>query len=78
MNRVCGHTHCHKDFMNRSIAGYKPLNLFSLTIDYSKNFTTNKVLTIGHMPMFVVKSIAIKFIVCLMDLSINRQVWDNL
>jgi len=45
--------------MHRSIAGYNPYNLFSLTIDYSKNFTSNKVLTIGHMPMFVVKSIVI-------------------
>jgi len=47
--------------MHRSIAGYNPYNLFILTIDYSKNFTTNKVLTIGHMSMFVVKSIVIKF-----------------
>jgi len=45
--------------MHRSIAGYNPYNLFSLTIDYSKNFTTNKVLTKGRMPMFVVKSIVI-------------------
>jgi len=49
--------------MHRSIAGYSPYspyNLFILTIYYSKNFTTNKVLTIGHMPMFVVKSVVIK------------------
>jgi len=46
--------------MHRSIAGYNPYNLFILTIDYSKNFTTNKVLTIGHMSMFVVKSIVIQ------------------
>ena len=46
--------------MHRSIAGYNPYNLISLTIYYSKNFTTNKVLTIGHMPLFVVKSTVIK------------------
>ena len=46
--------------MHRSIAGYNPYNLFILTKDYSKNFTTNKVLTIGHMLMFVVKSINIQ------------------
>ena len=46
--------------MHRSIAGYNPYNLFILTIDYSKNFTTNKVLTIGHMSMFVVKSIVVQ------------------
>jgi len=46
--------------MHRSIAGYNPYNLFILTIDYSTNFTTNKVLTIGHMSMFVVKSIVIQ------------------
>jgi len=45
--------------MHKSITGYNPYNLFSCTIDYSKNFTTNKVLTIWHMPMFVVKSIVI-------------------
>ena len=43
--------------MHRYIAGF---NLFILTIDYSKNFTTNKVLTIGYMPMFVVNSIVIQ------------------
>jgi len=57
-----GHTACPRSLrnttlMHRSTAGYNPYNLFSLTIDYSKNFTTNKLLTIGHMPMFVVKSI---------------------
>ena len=46
--------------MHRSIAGYNPYNLFIITIDYSKNFTTNKVLTKGHMSMFVVKSIVIQ------------------
>ena len=46
--------------MHRSIAGYNPYNLFIITIDYSKNFITNKVLTIGHMSMFVVKSIVIQ------------------
>jgi len=47
--------------MHRSIAGLydNPYNLYSLTIDYSKNFTTNKVLLIRHMPMFVVKFIVI-------------------
>ena len=45
--------------MHGSIAGHNPNNLFSLTIDYSKKFTTNKVLTIGYMPMLVVKSIVI-------------------
>jgi len=42
-----------------SIAGYNPYILFILTIDYSKNFTTNKVLTIVHMSMFVVTSIVL-------------------
>ena len=46
--------------MHRSIAGYNPYNLFILTKDYSKNFTTNTVLKIGHMSMFVVKSIVIQ------------------
>ena len=46
--------------MHRFTAGFNPYNLFFLTIDYSKNFTTNKVLTIGHMSMFVVKSIVIQ------------------
>jgi len=46
--------------MHRSIAGYNPYNLFILTKDYSKNFTTNNVLTKEHMPMFVVKSIVIQ------------------
>jgi len=46
--------------MHRSIAGYNPYNLFILTKYYSKNFTTNKLLAIGHMPMFVVKSIVIQ------------------
>jgi len=40
--------------------GYKPYNMFISTIYYSKNLTTKKVLTIGHMPMFVVKSIVIQ------------------
>jgi len=46
--------------MHRSIAGYDPYNMFILTIDYCTNFTTNKVITIGHMSMFVVKSIVIQ------------------
>jgi len=47
--------------MDKSIAGYNPFNLFILIIlDYSKIFTTNKVLTIGLMPMFEVKSIVIQ------------------
>jgi len=58
--------------MHRSIAGYNPYNLFILTIDYSKNFTTNKVLTIGHMSMFVVKSIVIQITGQAMDLSIAQ------
>jgi len=32
--------------MHRYIFAYNTYNLFSLTIHYSKNFTTNKVLTI--------------------------------
>jgi len=32
----------------------------TLTIDYSKKFTTNNVLTIRQMSMFVVKSIVIQ------------------
>jgi len=48
--------------MHRSIAGYNPYNLFIITIDYSKNFTTRWLLTIGHMSMFVVKSIVIQII----------------
>jgi len=44
--------------------------MFILTIDYSNNFTTNKVLTIEHMAMFVVKSIHIQINGQVMDLSI--------
>jgi len=43
--------------MCRSIAGHNAYNLFILTIDYSKNFTTMKLLTIELMAMFVVRSI---------------------
>jgi len=38
-----------------------------LTKDYSKDFTTGQLLTIGHMAMFVVKSIVIQ--IRFMDLS---------
>jgi len=44
--------------MHRSIDDhnpYKQLNI--ITKDYSKNFTTRWLLTIGHMALFVVKSI---------------------
>jgi len=47
--------------MHRSIAGYNPYNLFILTIDYSKNFTTRLLLTTQPMVMFVVKSIVFQF-----------------
>jgi len=45
-----------------SINGHNPYNLFILTIDYSKNFTTVKLLTVTveHMAMFVVKYIHIQ------------------
>jgi len=56
--------------MHRSIAGYNHYNLFILTKDYSKNFTTNKVLTIGHMSVFVVKCIVIQINGLALDLSI--------
>jgi len=45
--------------LHRSITGYNPYNMFNITIDYSKNFTTSYLLTIGHMSMFVVKSTVI-------------------
>jgi len=47
--------------MNRSIACHIPLYVFNLTIYCSKNFATKYLLTIGHMAMFVVKSIVILF-----------------
>jgi len=66
MQRVSCHGSVHNDripkLMHRSIAGYFPYNLFIITIDYSKNFTTRWLLTIGHMSMFVVKSIVIQII----------------
>jgi len=66
MQRVSCHDSVHNDripkLMHRSIAGYNPYNLFIITIDYSKNFTTRWLLTIGHMAMFVVKSIVIQII----------------
>jgi len=46
--------------MHISIADYNPYNLFILTIVYSKNLTTNKLLTIEQMTMFVVKYIHIQ------------------
>jgi len=57
--------------MHRSIAGHNPYNLFILTIVYSKNLTTSKLLTIEHMTMFVVKSIHIQIDDQSMDLSIH-------
>ena len=48
--------------IHRSIDGHNPYNLLILTIDYSKNLTTSKLLSIGHMTMFVVKSIVIQII----------------
>jgi len=42
--------------MLRSFTGLNLYDLFILTIDYSKNFTTRLLLTIGYMSMFVVKS----------------------
>jgi len=54
--------------MHRSIiAGHNPYNLFILTIDYSKNFTTRLLLTIELMVLIVVKSIVI---------PINGQVYE--
>ena len=46
-----------------------PYNLFILTIDYSKNFTTRQLLTIDQMTMFVVKYIVIQ---------INGQVYGSI
>jgi len=60
--------------INRSIAGYNPYNLSILTIYYSMNFKTNKVLTVGHTSMFVVKFIVIEINVCRMDLLIRTVV----
>jgi len=45
--------------MQISIAGYNSYQLSILTKDKGKNFTTSLLLTIGHLPMFVVKSIVI-------------------
>ena len=55
---------------NLSIAGHNYYYLFISTIDYSKNFTTSYLLTIGHMPMFVVKLVVNFLMVCVMDLWI--------
>jgi len=48
--------------MHRSImvVVYNPYNLFTLSLYYSKNSTTSWLLSIGHRPMFVVKSIVIQ------------------
>jgi len=48
--------------MHGSIAGHYHYNLFIWTKDYSKNFTTMKLLTNEHIVMFVVKSIVILII----------------
>ena len=45
-------------------------DLFILTINYCKNFTTRLLLTKEHMAMFVVKSIVIEINCKVMDLSI--------
>jgi len=42
--------------MHRSIYCHNHYNLFILTINYSKNFTTMYLLTKEHMAMFVVVS----------------------
>jgi len=44
----------------QSISGHHSYNLFILTIDHSKNFTTIKLLIIEHIAMIVVKSIHIQ------------------
>jgi len=41
--------------MQKSIVVYHPYNMFALTFHYSKNFTTNVLLTKEHMTMFVIK-----------------------
>ena len=46
--------------IHRSIVGYNPYNLFIVTIHNSKNFTTRRLLIIGHIPMYVVKSVVIQ------------------
>jgi len=38
---------------NRTIAGHNLYNMFVLTKEYSKNFTTGKLLTIEHMKMML-------------------------
>jgi len=45
--------------MHLSTDGYTPYDMFFLTKDYSKNFTTMLLMTIEHMTMFVVKYIHI-------------------
>ena len=57
--------------MYSSIASHNPYNLIILTIDYRKNFTTMKLLTIEHMAMFVVKSYYIQINGQVRNLSIS-------
>ena len=42
--------------IQRSIAGHIAYEIYILTKDYSNNFTTRQLLTIGHTAMFVAKS----------------------
>jgi len=51
--------HSTPNTMHRSIDGHSPCNLIILSIDYSNKFTTNVLLTIEHMALFVVKAIHI-------------------
>ena len=57
---IYGHKWWFRLSMQRSIADHNPYNMFILTIDFSKNSTKIKLLTIEHMAMFVVKSIVIQ------------------
>ena len=54
---------------NMALQCIDPYNLLILAQYYSKNFTKRKLLTIGHMAMFVVKSIVIE---------INGQVYGSI
>jgi len=57
---VCDKPYYMNNGFQQNWANIKMQNLFILTIDYSTSFTTSKLLTIGHMPLFVVKSIVIQ------------------
>ena len=64
-NNRLNHKHCHVS----ENSDHNHYNLFTLTIEYGKNFTTTQLLTIELMALFMVKSIHIQ---------INGQVYGSI